>query len=418
MVGDVAVGTSFECNTGMNISAYGDEGYNGNEIDLTLRNAAIGSEHRAYAEGNSFTAFNDLLVAGTGNNVVVGDVYALMQINDYGKGNEDVNRVELGASVLASQSAHASGNSFDAFNDTLTAGDSGAYGGNLMAGDVYASMSVNGGDCTQNEVNLYLKDVENTQTNNHDVASNNDFTAFNDSMTSGDGQDQMAGDVALVGQSNNTDSVNFTVFNDGDNNSFVAFNDTLSGGGGNDSMVGDVYMSGADSSQININITNNGSSSTFDLFNDQLTGGAGNDQLYGDFAGDNLNVTVNVSGDTSGMKLFEDTLDGGAGDDSLTGGLGSDLLTGGAGNDVFDFNSLDEAGDTVTSGDFTSGSDKVDIADVLGEIGNGNTEGQDWQITSLGGGDSAVQVSTDNGSSWTTLVTVLDATILSTDIVT
>jgi hypothetical protein len=462
MAGDVAAGTSSECNTGMNITSYGDEGYNVNEIDLSLRNLALGDLHRAYAEGNSFTAFNDVLVAGTGNNTVVGDVYALMQINDHGKGdsNTDVNRIELGASNVASQSAHASGNSFDAFNDTMTAGDSGAYGGNLMVGDVYAEMGIAGGDNTLNEVNLYLKDVEQTQINDKDVASDNDFTAFNDSLTSGDGFDRMAGDVALFGTEPNTITVNFSVFNDGDNNSFVAFNDTLSGGAGNDGMVGDVYMSGADNSIVNVNVTDNGSGNSFDLFNDTLTGGLGDDTMVGDawLGGSNFNLTVNggdgddtlfsdllVGGDgndqlygdfleddalgggsdqvdtnisTDGGTLFADTLDGGTGNDLLVGGLGSDLLTGGAGNDTFEFNNLDEAGDTITSGDFQTGLDKVDIVDVLNDIGNGNTEGQDWQVVDIGGGDSELQVSTDNGTSWTSVVTVLDATLLSTDIVT
>lgn len=66
-----------------------------------------------------------------------------------------------------------------------------------------------------------------------------------------------------------------------------------------------------------------------------------------------------------------DTLTGAQGDDTLTGGLGADTLTGGAGADTFRYSSVaDSAGsafDTIT--DFTTGVDKIDVAQAIGAGG-------------------------------------------------
>jgi Ca2+-binding RTX toxin-like protein len=81
--------------------------------------------------------------------------------------------------------------------------------------------------------------------------------------------------------------------------------------------------------------------------NNILIGGAGNDWLYGNLGGD--------------------TLIGGDGDDWLIGGQGADILTGGSGNDIFVYNSITDAGDRIT--DFTIGSDKIKITDLVNSSG-------------------------------------------------
>ena len=81
--------------------------------------------------------------------------------------------------------------------------------------------------------------------------------------------------------------------------------------------------------------------------NNILIGGAGNDWLYGNLGGD--------------------TLIGGDGDDWLIGGQGADILTGGSGNDTFVYNSITDAGDRIT--DFTIGSDKIKITDLVNSSG-------------------------------------------------
>jgi Ca2+-binding RTX toxin-like protein len=47
----------------------------------------------------------------------------------------------------------------------------------------------------------------------------------------------------------------------------------------------------------------------------------------------------------------DDALDGRKGNDTLLGGKGTDTLTGGSGKDIFDFNALNEMGNSATSRD-------------------------------------------------------------------
>ncbi|MDP3094783.1 MAG: type I secretion C-terminal target domain-containing protein, partial [Methylotenera sp.] len=101
--------------------------------------------------------------------------------------------------------------------------------------------------------------------------------------------------------------------------------------------------------------------------NDVLIGGDGNDQLFGGTGADRLEGGAG-----------NDILDGGSGNDILIGGAGNDILTGGSGADVFKW-SLADAGtigspatDVITDFDTVSGSDKLDLRDLLqGEIGQG-----------------------------------------------
>jgi len=408
VVGDVLAGQPSQGldvpinSSALNITSYGTAAYDQNVIDLTLVNAAIGGDVRGFANGNEFNAFNDMLTAGGGDDQMAGDVAAFMFIFGSGVNDHDANVISLGISNVASYSAQANDNIFNAFNDTMMGGD----GHNQMVGDVFASMSINDpGACTANSVHLFLLD---TQLNNtSDVASHNIFNAFNDSMTAGSGADQMVGDVMVLGDPGNDYNVNVTVQADGDNNTFTAFDDTLSGGGGNDTLVGDVSMSGGDSNNINIHLADNGAGNTLNLFNDSISGGNGDDQLYGDFAGDQLHVTV--TGETAGMKLFSDTLDGGAGNDLLVGGIGSDSLTGGTGSDVFQF-SLHDTNTLTTAIDGNDGHDVItdynqsqgDVLQFTDVVHTGsNTDAQDIQasISNINDDGSNTTITFDNGAS-------------------
>lgn len=78
-----------------------------------------------------------------------------------------------------------------------------------------------------------------------------------------------------------------------------------------------------------------------------------------DFAVLHLNKIVGTTG--------RDTLTGTDGDDEIVGGLGADLLVGGLGGDVFVYNSLREAGDTIS--DFVPGTDRIDASQLLASVG-------------------------------------------------
>lgn len=76
-----------------------------------------------------------------------------------------------------------------------------------------------------------------------------------------------------------------------------------------------------------------------------------------------------------GLALFKtiqgtggrDVLVGSAGDDIIIGGAGADTLTGGAGTNIFVYQTVRDAGDTVT--DFVPGKDKLDLRQVLSSSG-------------------------------------------------
>jgi 5'-nucleotidase / UDP-sugar diphosphatase len=80
-----------------------------------------------------------------------------------------------------------------------------------------------------------------------------------------------------------------------------------------------------------------------------------------------LAIATSTPGVTRTGTASRDVLVGTAGDDVITGGLGVDTLTGGAGNDVFVYNSLRDAGDTIT--DFTPYADKLKLSALLASLG-------------------------------------------------
>ena len=75
-----------------------------------------------------------------------------------------------------------------------------------------------------------------------------------------------------------------------------------------------------------------------------------------------LNLFKTLSG-TAGR----DTIIGTLGDDLIVGGVGADTLTGGAGRNVFFYQSMRDAGDTIT--DFVPGKDRIDLNQLLASIG-------------------------------------------------
>ena len=62
-----------------------------------------------------------------------------------------------------------------------------------------------------------------------------------------------------------------------------------------------------------------------------------------------------------------DVIVGTAGDDLIIGGAGADTLTGGLGSNVFAYQSMRDAGDTIT--DFVPGKDRLDLDALLASIG-------------------------------------------------
>lgn len=80
-----------------------------------------------------------------------------------------------------------------------------------------------------------------------------------------------------------------------------------------------------------------------------------------------LAVASAAPGATKTGTAQRDVMSGTSGDDILVGGLGADVLTGGAGGDKFVFNSMRDAGDTIT--DFTPYADTLKLTSLLSSLG-------------------------------------------------
>ena len=99
----------------------------------------------------------------------------------------------------------------------------------------------------------------------------------------------------------------------------------------------------------------------------QDTGGAGVETLNGihNLVGSDYGDTLigNSADNVLNGGAGNDVLKGGDGNDILIGGPGNDIMTGGDGNDTFVWQKGDTGHDTVT--DFTPGSDKLDLSQLL-----------------------------------------------------
>ncbi len=78
-------------------------------------------------------------------------------------------------------------------------------------------------------------------------------------------------------------------------------------------------------------------------------------------------IAVATPGVTKNGTAGRDVIVGTSGDDIIVGGIGADVLTGGAGGDKFIYNSLRDAGDTIT--DFTPYADTIDLSGLLNSLG-------------------------------------------------
>lgn len=137
--------------------------------------------------------------------------------------------------------------------------------------------------------------------------------------------------------------------------------DLIDGGAGNDTMNGGANGTGGDTvsyasaaSAVTVSLAVTGS---------QVTGGAGSDRLsnFENLTGSNFNDTLTGN---NGANL----IDGGLGNDTITGGQGADSLRGGSGSDIFDFNNVNETGNTATTRDvildFQQGQDRIDLSTI------------------------------------------------------
>ncbi|MGY4493008.1 retention module-containing protein [Pseudomonas sp. TE3610] len=186
---------------------------------------------------------------------------------------------------------------------------------------------------------------------------------------------------------------------------------TLLGKGGNDFMIGgagnDVFDGGTGINTVSYHSAK--SAVTVDLSNTgvQDTLGAGHDQLINiqnllgsDYAD---HLTGNDQANVINGGLGNDVINGGGGNDTIIGGLGDNTLTGGAGADTFQYLAGNSGHDTIT--DFTLGTDKLDLSQLLQGDGATASTLDDYlhfKVTGSGSGlVSSIDVSTTAGGAAT-----------------
>ncbi|MBD9563265.1 retention module-containing protein [Pseudomonas sp. PDM09] len=200
-------------------------------------------------------------------------------------------------------------------------------------------------------------------------------------------------DVLVAGAGNN-------VINAGDGN------DVLTAGGGNNEMHGgagnDLLFSGAGNDLLDGGTGNDTASyahatagviADLSLITAQNTLGAGTDTLTGieNLTGSNFNDSLMGDNNSNIINggLGNDVLNGGGGDDFLIGGLGNNTLTGGSGADTFQWLKGNSGHDVIT--DFTPGTDKLDLSQLLqGENGTAASLDDYLHFTVSGSGASVI----------------------------
>lgn len=137
--------------------------------------------------------------------------------------------------------------------------------------------------------------------------------------------------------------------------------DVIDGGAGNDTLNGGTHGSAGDT--VSYATATAAVTVTLATRWSQDTRGAGTDRLS-NFE----NLTGSAFNDRLTGSTGNNIIDDGLGNDLITGGRGIDILIGGGGSDTFDFNAINEMGNSASTRDlildFEQGLDRIDLSTI------------------------------------------------------
>jgi Ca2+-binding RTX toxin-like protein len=227
-------------------------------------------------------------------------------------------------------------------------------------------------------------------------------------ITGNDGNNRLDGlsgrDTLVGGRGDDT----YVVDNIGD---IVTESITNASGGGIDTVESSVGFTLATRVNVeNLILTGSGNiAGTGNALANYLEGNAGNNRLDGGAGNDTV---VGGAGN--------DTLLGGLGNDVLFGGHGIDTFTGGAGRDHFYYESLADAGDTITDFKLGATGDVLHLGDLLADLGNpADPFVEGFLRFEKSGANTLVTIDADglgDASSPTTLVTLVNVTLTAANV--
>ncbi|MFJ2319919.1 retention module-containing protein [Pseudomonas sp. NPDC087817] len=386
------------------------------------------------AKGADFTGSGAITFNGTGNTAAN---QSLADVRNAFAANTAAMTAVLVVSGYLGAVTNANANDEDLITVKLKQGETLNLDHNLAAGHITMEYSLNGGAfvgiadggtitaSADGTYQIHVTNITNTSGSNTNAAENYQLTMtvnyagahditpdFNGTYTANDnhgGSDTAAvtityqdghtltgtagDDILVAGTGDN-------ILNGGDGNDVLtagsgnnemhggAGNDLLYSGPGNDLLDGGMGIDTASYAHATAGVTVN-----LGLLGAQNTVGAGTDTLTAieNLVGSNFNDTLTGDNNNNVINggLGNDILNGGGGDDLLIGGMGNNTMTGGAGADTFQWLKGNSGHDLIT--DFTPGTDKLDLSQLLqGE--NGTTASLDdyLHFTVTGSGASVL----------------------------
>ncbi|MBK5530669.1 retention module-containing protein [Pseudomonas sp. TH06] len=386
------------------------------------------------AKGADFTGSGAITFNGTSNTAANQN---LADVRNSFAANTAAMTAVLVVSGYLGAVTNANANDEDLITVKLKQGETLNLDHNLAAGHITMEYSVNGGAfvsiadggtitaSADGTYQIHVTNITNTSGSNTTAAENYQLTMtvnyagahditpdFHGTYTANDnhgGSDSAAVTITyqdghtLTGTSGDDILVAGTgdnILNGGDGNDVLtagsgnnemhggAGNDLLYSGPGNDLLDGGTGIDTASYAHATAGVTVN-----LGLLGAQNTVGAGTDTLTGieNLVGSNFNDTLTGDNNNNVINggLGNDILNGGGGDDLLIGGMGNNTMTGGPGADTFQWLKGNSGHDLIT--DFTPGTDKLDLSQLLqGE--NGTTASLDdyLHFTVTGSGASVL----------------------------